>query len=127
MCERGAEPQLGGAVVPRQQVEAVLAYSFEQCMLDCLWSGAGSGPLDRRIAPRRRLRVGVTEPVAGSNSPSWRTSIRSPNRSRTIGFVDGRRRQDSRAGRVPGDLADREPFASRKRRSRVEPEAAPAD
>ena len=30
-------------------------------------SGAGSGPLERRIAPSRRLRVGVTEPVAGSN------------------------------------------------------------
>ena len=47
------------------------------------WSGLGSGPLESRIAPRRRLRVGVTEPVAGSKSPSWRVSIRSAKRSST--------------------------------------------
>ena len=50
---------------------------------DAAESGAGSGLLASRIAPRRRLRVGVTDPVAGSKSPSCRVSIRSPKRSIT--------------------------------------------
>ena len=52
--------------------EPMLADAIEQRLLDRRLVGRGSGPLERRIAPRRRLRVGVNEPVAGSNSPSCR-------------------------------------------------------
>ena len=44
-----------------------------------------------------------------------------------VALVDRRGGQDARARRGAGDLGDREPFAARERRGRVEPEAAAAD
>ena len=54
--------------------------SSSTCAIASL-SGFGSGPLERLMAPSRRLRVGATDPVAGSNWPSCRIWIRSPKRS----------------------------------------------
>ena len=81
-------PQLRRALVPRQQSRPCSRTPSSSACSIAAWSGFGSGPLASRIAPRRRLRVGVTEPVAGSKSPSWRVSIRSANRSRHGLLVD---------------------------------------
>ncbi len=121
-----AIPELSRAIVPRKQFEAVFAHAVQQGRFDGwlvrvgIWP-AGEADSTQAAVARRSDRTGrrIEVPVV--------TGLDSLGEQLEHGlFFDRCSRQDACAGRVAGDLANREPLRCGERRRQIEAEPTAA-